>query len=120
MDQGSQQMQMTQSSAHRQQGMKNMWNNHHDEEAVVLPKGHYLQEATNISKTNRGEGTCQKATDDKTGLLAHTLSFDTNQHSHETCCAHVMHSQAKFIIYSMQGGGNNLLTFLNMQRESLL
>ena len=31
-----------------------------------------------------------------------------------------MHSQAKFIIYSMQGGGNNLLTFLNMQRESLL
>ena len=62
MDQGSQQMQMqmTQSSAHRQQGMKNMWNNHHDEEAVVLPKGHYLQEASNISKTNRGGGTVKK------------------------------------------------------------
>lgn len=97
-------MQMTQSSAHRQQGMKNMWNNHHDEEAVALPKGHYLQEASNISKTNRGEGTCQKATDDKTGLLAHTLSFDTTQHSHETCCAHVMHSQAKFIIILLYAG----------------
>lgn len=112
-------MQMTQSSAHRQQGMKNMRNNHHDEEAVVLPKGHYLQEASNISKTTGGKE-CQKATDDKTGLLAHTLSFDTTKHSHEACCAVVMYSQAKFIFSSMQGGGNNLLTFLNMQRESLL
>lgn len=65
-------MQMTQSSAHRQQGMKNMQNNHHNEEAVVLPKGHYLQEASNISKTNRGDGTCQKATDDIRQDILHT------------------------------------------------
>ena len=45
---------MIQSSAHHQQGMRNMLHNHRVEEAVVLPKGHYLQEASYIRKTNRG------------------------------------------------------------------
>lgn len=47
---------MTHYSVHHQQGKRNPLNSHRVEEAVVLPKGHYLQESSYISTTNRGEG----------------------------------------------------------------
>ena len=43
-------------SVHLQQGKRKALNSHRVEEAVVLPKGHYLQESSYISTTNRGEG----------------------------------------------------------------
>ena len=60
---------MIQNSVHLQQGKRNKLNSPHDEEAVVLPRGHYryLKEASGISKTNRGrEKRFRKPIDDQT------------------------------------------------------